>query len=529
MNAAADIDMPPRARAAPRWTIALIAVGAVLLLGLFARIMTFPLSHDEEIHVAASRLVFQAPLYQSLGYNHLPGLPLLLGGIYALTGTTHLLLTGRILIFLAWLLAGLALVLIARRSGAGRPMAILACLLFAGTGLAEGGMLVTNNFLPIPFALLALHAFLSGLEEGRPRPLLLFAAGLCIAFAVSLKISYVFLIPPFALAALFAPVAGSFGARLRLVLLPIVAGGLVGLIPAAIVILRDPGDVVAHVFRYFIGPHRAYWQASTEPKAMSIAAKVLIAEQSWLSGTALLAALLAASLWVVARARGGASWRAEWPLLLTLALVASAALLAFVPTPAFPQYYEPPAPFVVVLMILAFARLDAKARAEALPFLGIAGAIALAILALRLGDLPTLARPGRWTGVALHQEGMRLRQAIERSGVAPIAASLSPILPLEGQVSVYPEFAAGPFVYRVAEFIPSRDRRWYTTTSAADLPRFLAAHRPGAIIVGRERTLDGPFEAFAQAHGYRLVDIGGDRSRVYIAPARTVLADEPPL
>ena len=84
-------------------------------------------------------------------------------------------------------------------------------------------------------------------------------------------------------------------------------------------------------------------------------------------------------------------------------------------------------------------------------------------------------------------------------------ATLSPIRALEAGLRPYPEFAAGPFVYRVADFIPPDERQAYATTSAAQLPAFLDARQPAAIVTGDEPDLDPRFEAYALARGYRQV------------------------
>ena len=82
----------------------------------------------------------------------------------------------------------------------------------------------------------------------------------------------------------------------------------------------------------------------------------------------------------------------------------------------------------------------------------------------------------------------------------------------------YPEFAAGPFVYRVAGFIPAGERAAYRTTSAAELTRFLDARRPVAILTGDEPALDPPFEAYAHARGYRQVATGDPAVRLFVLP-----------
>src|SRR3546814_13573777 len=85
-----------------------------------------------------------------------------------------------------------------------------------------------------------------------------------------------------------------------------------------------------------------------------------------------------------------------------------------------------------------------------------------------------------------------------RSGTAaPRVATLWPIHALEGGGTIYPEFAAGPFGYRIADHIPAADRRNFRTTSASRLPAFRDEEPPHAITVkktvrpDRERQLGG--------------------------------------
>lgn len=490
---------------------------AVLVLAVLARILTFPLSHDEQIHVAAARLIGDAALYRTLGYNHLPGLPRLLGAIYALVGATHLLLVGRLTIFACWIATGAVLAWIARRAGAGRGMAALACLLLAATPLlGPAGMLVTNNFLPIPFALAAVQCLILAVERpGRGGVGWAVAAGACAMAAVLLKISFVALLPPLALAALLVPMPGAPMLRLTRIVLPAIAGAVLAALPMLPDLLQDPAATYIHTVRYFLGPHHDYWAQATAPKAMSLAAKILVAEQVWSTGGALLAALLAGAIgWI-----GRASTAPAWPLILLAGIAVSFAAISFAPTPAFPQYYLPPVAFVVMAMVVAFGRLGERDRASLRPFLGVAGLLALAMVAPRMAALPALVRPQEWTGIAVHRDAMRMRDvtarvASERAGIA----TLSPIRVLEAGLRPYPEFAAGPFVYRVADFIPAAERGAYTTTSPGDLARFLDARRPAAILTGDEPSLDPAFAAYALAHGYRQVRLDDAQLRLFVLP-----------
>lgn len=499
---------------------AIIAGSLILVLALFARIMTYPVNHDEQIHIAASRLVWQEPLYRTLGYNHLPDLPLVLGSIYALTGTDHLLLVGRLLIFAAWLATGAILVWIAHRAGAGRGAAIIACLLLASTELlGTAGMLVTNNFLPIPFALVSIQCLLCAVQSDRAAARWSVLAGAAAMMAVLLKVSFVALAPPLLGAALLAPIATGWRGRFVSILLPMAGGAAIAALPAALVILADPGAFFAHTILYFLGPHHDFWQASTAPKAMSLRDKAVIAERVWLSGGAILAAVLAgAFVWI------GGAWKASWParalypFALVSATAGSLALVSFVPTPAFPQYYAPAVPFVVMLAVVAYGQLDVDARQRAFPFVGVAACLALAVLGPRLGALPALAKPQSWTGIALHREADQIRKAVGRRAEGAEIATLSPIVALESGMRIYPEFAAGPFVYRIAPFIPPADRDRYVTTSPDDIARFLGSRRPLAILVGSEPALEPPFADYARANGYREVSIGREGTRLFVRP-----------
>lgn len=495
-----------------------VAVLALVAVGIFARIMNYPLQHDEEIHVAAGRMLFQEPLYTSLNYNHMPNLPLLLAGLYALTGTDHLLLAGRILIVASWIMTAGLFVLIARHFRQPFHLAGLAILLLTGnTLLGPAGMIVTNNFLPVPFALLGFYLFAVATDGPAPRPVFALLAGISLAFAIGLKVSYIFLAPPFAIAALLVPHGLSVWRRVRLVALPLLGGALIGGLPAILFLLDNPDSFLAHTLRYFTVAHKAYWQAITEPKVMAIAGKVMLAQDAWLAGSIVLCACLAGFFALTIVARDGARQLLWWPVALMVALMILGAGTAFVPTPSFPQYYVPPIPFLIVLMMLLHARLAPLDRAPAALLLVAVALLTLAAAAPRLMlDLPRLASPGKWTGLAMHREGERVRQALADAGLHGRIATLSPIIPLEGGLPIYPEFASGPFVYRVADLIPPADRRWYRMVSARDLPAFLAVTPPDGILVGAEGALDAGFQNYATAHGYRRVDMADPALNLFI-------------
>ncbi|RJF93653.1 hypothetical protein [Sphingomonas cavernae] len=556
----------PRARRAEQASaVAGYALIALLLMAVFGRIMSYPLQHDEQIHIAAGAMVADYSLYRELGYNHLPNLALFLSGLFKLTGGENYLLVGRFAVFGWWIVACGAIALIARRATGSRLLSIFAIIMLVSNTLFLGqpGLLVTNSFAPMSLALLGTYFFLSGLDAPAPRPSRIAAAGLCIALAIGFRVSYVFLVPPFVAAALFVPARLPFVSRARSVMLPFALAGVIGMLPTLVYFVSDPQSLFAHTVSYFTGPHQSYWQTLDVPKVMSLAGKVQLAEQIWFSGATLLAAVAAGITLALAgfAARGG-DWSLpamSWPIRMVLGLILFGALVSFVPTPAFAQYYAPPIIFLTVLALLGFGLLDDWRRRIAVVLLTVIAVLSLASGATRLGQgLAALASPVKWAGVQAHMTGVRIATLLERaparafpgkaespcrtrkaldsvSGALPDrktgshffgkcsrarAATLSPILALEAGLSVYPELAAGPFQYRVADLIPVADRRYYRIVSPGGLGAFLAQDPPVAIITGQEGELDAAFETFARSRSYPVLEVPGDDPvRLFVQPA----------
>lgn len=508
------------------------ALLGVLFVGLAGRLMDFPIGRDENLFITVSRLWGSGDIYRDFGFNHLPYLPYLLGGLYWLTGTGHLLLLGRLLVLLAWAAAITALWLIARRQRAGFPAFFTAAVLLMGNVLLLGGpgMMATNNFLPIPFALFALYFLLCGLDRERPSWTLCFVAGMMVSCAIGLKANYVFLAPFLAMATILAPAARPLRSRLVCGAVPLALGGLTAGIPVLIAMATDPEAMLAHTVRYFTELQAAYWAHSTEPKVVGLAAKVLFAEDIWTSNASLLSMAAIVALVALPLLRRG--WRDglltvwSWPVVLTAALAALGFVVAFVPSPSFPQYFVPPIPFLVLLVVLLRARMLSENRVAADAVLLSLALLALLCAASRLGPgLVSFARPASWEGVAVHREMRELvRRAAASSGDR--VATLSPLLAVEGGLTVPPEFAAGQFVYRVAEYIPPRDRPYWTTTSPAQLTAFLDADQPSAILISGEEPLEQPFEDYARSHGYILTQgtRNGGYPRLFRRPERPLEA-----
>ncbi|MXP44323.1 hypothetical protein [Allopontixanthobacter sediminis] len=496
------------------------------------RSLTFPINRDEHMFVTAAQQLPQGDLYRDLGYTHLPNLALLFSAIFEASGTEHFLLSARLVVIASWAFALLVLWRIGLRLGASTlavvtSMALLACNI---TLLGPPGMLATNSFLPIPFAFLAFYFLLGALSPDLPRRRRFaeaFLAGVTTSIAIGLKANFIIMAPGVFLACLLAARSQPLMERIRLQCLPLGIGGILGGLPSILALARDAEATIAHTVSYFTVLHTSFWGDSDEPKVMSINGKLLLAEEVWLGGTTMLAAV---GILVFAfrsyRGGGGEGVRQvlfRWPVLLAGSLALCGVAVSFVPTPSFPQYFVPPIPFLILTFLALCPAAPGVPRTE-YPILSALLVTALIAGSLRLiPGLVDLARPGSWTGLKTNRV---MNAALDDANVAPDAriATMSPVLALEGGRQIYSEFAAGQFVYRVAPYMTQAVRQYYRTTSPAELTRFLDASPPDAILVDTSETIESTLVDYARSRGMREVPvdrtIGSPRFRLFVPASR---------
>lgn len=508
----------------------LLAILIVMAVALFGRIMAYPLQHDEQLFMTSGILLSDATLYRDLGYNHLPNYVWLLNGLFRTTGTDYFLLAARLLEFLLWGAAAWAFWLIGTRIAGSRTIALSAIILLATnvTMLGSPGVLATNNFAPLPLALFGFYLFYQGVESVPVRPGFIAAAGFCLAIAAGFKANYLFVIPPFVVAALLVPRGLSFPRRIGAVLVPLGLGGFVGALPVLYYLLTDAPGFFAHTLDYFTTLHVAYWKDLDVPKVMSLAGKVQLAESVWLGGTVLLAAVGALIFALMPMLHTAERRRYPgWPFWVALGLIAGGMAVSFVPTPSFHHYYVPPIIFVILLFVLAYGALPETLARAAMPVIIAVTLLGLAGGASRL--LPSLieiGRPASWTGVRIHRTGQNIARIA--SGHGDRIATLAPLYALEGGMKIYPELNAGPFIYRVADRIADAQRPYYRAVSPAALPAMLDIHPPAAILVGLEGELDDAFANYARSHGYIAVEFEGQNDAegpltLYVRPDSNAL------
>jgi hypothetical protein len=118
-------------------------------------------------------------------------------------------------------------------------------------------------------------------------------------------------------------------------------------------------------------------------------------------------------------------------------------------------------------------------------------------------DVEGLFTSGEWLPVKVHRLGVEIADAAGGG----IVLTLAPIFPLEGGARIYEEFAAGPFAWRIAPFVPEGDRLEGGIVSETQLDALLRPKPPRGILVGYEGGLEQPFIRYAEENGYRALEL----------------------
>jgi hypothetical protein len=175
----------------------------------------------------------------------------------------------------------------------------------------------------------------------------------------------------------------------------------------------------------------------------------------------------------------------------------------------FYQYFYAPVPFLTVGIMFGIASLRAPGRRE----YG-ASVLAVAVAVSALYGLPQYLRvggllsPSTWVPMKVHNLAGEVR-SVARGGRV---LTLAPIIPLEGGLQIYREFAPGPFIWRSAHLLPLWKRQELDLVASSDLYALLQDHPPRAILVGFEERFEGPLVGYARANGFRRVDLSDGKA-----------------
>jgi hypothetical protein len=501
-------------------TLLLVIVAGGLLL--FARGMDRDLNHDEHQFLAPGALLQRqgAVPYRDYPMFHVPNLTYIYGSL--LQFTDHYVLAAKSLSVIASLIVlGVIAVRVARTNsfgsaawGAPMIVCVVALLLTDPLFLWTQGK-TWNHELPTMFLVVAFLCQIVAIQQNS----VLFSAfaGFLVSLSIGTRMTVLPAVIPFG--ASFFLVPNATAARRFALLGAFILAGIIGATPSIFSFLSNPD---AFLFCNLECPRlrladltdsRAAETATWWRKLRYFVKEIVLIgrrDGEFRGSLLLFFAFGALSIpvawrWLRDRTSGGALDLRRFPAAFAAVLVFFVALGA-----AFPLRYQYQHWFIVVPFL-------ALAIAEALPFVPPGarswkgwGVAALAVASVVMNGwvyaepLRHTFTPSEWFGVRLHEYAVSTRAHIPEGKVL----TLAPTYPIEAGLPTYPEFAIGPFAWRLAHLVDPEVRRRFHVIAPADLEEFLAKDPPAAILTGvEEDDLEAPLIDYAKAHGYQQVKL----------------------
>jgi hypothetical protein len=173
------------------------------------------------------------------------------------------------------------------------------------------------------------------------------------------------------------------------------------------------------------------------------------------------------------------------------------------------QHYFVFIPLLVYGFIAGMRNLHGSKQ---LAWTAIAAVLAIVVSLRATNDysaIRTLANREEWFSSKANALGKRLRSSVPDSARV---LTLAPVIPLAGNLSIYPEFATGVFAWRGAHHVPLEQRRKLHLIAPEDL-RSVLTSPPAAILTGvEEPEEEQPLVEWAEKHGYRQIHLKKKRT-----------------
>ena len=308
------------------------------------------------------------------------------------------------------------------------------------------------------------------------------------------------------------------------------AGFLLGFTPAIVLFVVDPQAFVFGNLEY-IRLNTQYYQATGQAEAMTLVGKIgyfakllvtqpgnLIAIVVLIFGSVPLLEPVRQRMWGT-RSRSQVHDKASslFRYAFAVLLLIFALIGAFAATPSQPQYFYVLFPLIVLASAYAFNAWPDRLQPRGLLFF--AGAVIVTVLLalpFYAEGLAVVFSPDKWYPVKMHERSQAVAHLVQRGRVL----TLAPIQPLEGDASIYPEFATGPFGWRVAPLVTEAEREQFHLVAPVDLDAFLADDPPRGILVGLDNddtNEELPFVAYARQNAFVPVKLP-DEGTLWLSP-----------
>ena len=460
---------------------------AFALLIIFSNAMAKPLSRDEHTNCSAAVLLSQGQtIYKDFSYvAQLPYHPLLLSAIYKITGTTHYLLTARIVSCLADFLTVIFIILIYRRifsnyvfSGLFFGLAAATLFLFNPlvnyiTGLAW------NHNIVICCVAISLWLYLTLNRTGKTDYWKTALIAALLTFATCMRITTAFVEIVFFAALLlshfpskkdkFMSVCGGF-----------ILSSLLVLAWPVWVIAQAPRAFYLNLFQIPVFNSQLLVQMGLFFPKFQLAYRILTSIEF------LLPILITFYLYAL-MSRNRRQTRLDSSVYLAISLPITFLIIAFIPPTMWIQYLAVPVPFLLISLAfpLFYLRRNAEGHHFKIASLLIAACVIIAVFQhiIILEPVMKLSKTTSWAPVQVHNISEKITKNIDKSG--PVL-TVSPLYAIEGSCRIYPQLSAGLFVYRIADNLTEDQRQITKTIGPASLKQMIEQNPPSAVIVGAE-------------------------------------------
>ena len=480
-------------------------------------------SRDENLYISGAYLFSQGLVpYRDFYYTHLPYLlPL---QALSFRFTHYLILAGRMISALcAAAVAGLVFWATQRASPEQPPwvrfvLGVGWVMILTANPLYEfASSYAWNHQLTTLLALAAVLVFL-WTARGKHSLVGLLTAGLLTGMSIGVRIYFVTILPAFALALFFHPAGKGVRSFIRLAVV-YAMGVVVALLPILGYWLADPqrfwfNNIANHSLDTLYRMQTGFDGPMTLPGVFGYFWGSVVSQPGNLALVlGLLCLVYPMGIWQVFKRRGiqnndhGNTF--EWLFWLSVVPLAEVGALTVAP-PWYQRFYSA-VPLVICALVFGLAQLLKQADLRRPLALLIFVEVVLLVNTYQLDDyrrVTFLLHPETWRPLTYHEAGQKIKDQVGEGKVL----TLSPVFPLEAGLPIYPEFSSGPLLWRISGLVDAEQREALGVISSAELDAFLANDPPAGILVGAEKSVEGPLNDYALRNGYQQVPISDDLS-----------------
>jgi hypothetical protein len=484
---------------------------SLLCISMIFHSLTQYIDQDEEQYVTAAYLAQNLTLYNDFIYLQTPIYPLILSWIFLLTGGVGKFLVARLLS--GGLAIGTVAIFfsVAARLAESKRAALILTALFASSPvmlLAYGS--TRNDIMPIFFGLCAVWSVLSAYdwEKDKTRHCVrLFAGGICMMFAVSAKITAVFIPLTISLYMLIKRNQDQGLKKATAKLSPLILGGALGSVPILYFALTAfDSFFYANVTFHLTAPIQYYTDVGRE-EILTWAYRVCHIGLEWLGEPMLLVAALFLSFAVFIAWQRGSLSRLTAELSstnrgLVIILMLAAIPVVFLPRPSWRQYLQPMVPYVLLscAVVYPLSKRILHRRQFALFVLMASVILTLQVSRFAIQGVRTMSAP-LWTVTQVHELSTSIVGYLNQSKLSGPVATAYPLLIFDAGGDIYPEFATGIYFFRSGDHLPSERVLQLNGVSPETLPILLSGKPPAAVFIGNTE-VDRPLLHWAVRNCY---------------------------